>query len=227
VDAVLLDDIHFQIDVARLLGDLQLAPGDPDAERVALLAEQATALARPKGLYKVAYVDSRGDSTTVIDGVTFTSRVLTVNMVNAHRVFPFVATCGVELEEWSSGLGDMFERYWADTIKQMALRSATRFLNDHLEEHYRPGKTAVMNPGSLEDWPIKEQRQLFALLHDPTASIGVELTDSFLMLPTKSVSGIRFPTEVTFENCQLCPRDVCPGRTAPYDESLFRSRYGR
>jgi len=55
--------------------------------------------------------------------------------------------------------------------------------------------------------------------------IGVELTDSFLMIPNESVSGIYFPAEVRFETCQLCPREICPGRRAPYDKNLLQAYY--
>jgi hypothetical protein len=84
-----------------------------------------------------------------------------------------------------------------------------------------------MNPGSLPDWPLQEQRQLFALLGDTRAAIGVELTDSCLMLPIKSLSGLRFPTGENFENCQLCPRERCPGRRTAYEPGLYERKYGR
>jgi hypothetical protein len=45
------------------------------------------------------------------------------------------------------------------------------------------------------------------------------------MLPIKTVSGIRFPKEGTYENCQLCPRQKCPGRKALYDEGLYQRKY--
>ena len=82
-----------------------------------------------------------------------------------------------------------------------------------------------MNPGSLADWPLEEQRHLFRLLGEPRKAIGVELTESFLMVPIKSVSGLRFPSGAHYENCQLCPRDPCPGRRAPYDPDLYERRY--
>ena len=82
-----------------------------------------------------------------------------------------------------------------------------------------------MNPGSLADWPLREQRTLFALLGDVHGAIGVELTPSLLMTPTKSVSGILFPTAETFASCQLCPREECPNRRAVYDPLLFAQRY--
>jgi len=40
------------------------------------------------------------------------------------------------------------------------------------------------------------------------------------MIPTKSVSGIYFQTEVRWENCQLCPMENCIGRRAPYSPEL-------
>jgi hypothetical protein len=76
-----------------------------------------------------------------------------------------------------------------------------------------------MSPGSLEDWPITEQPKLFSLFGNTERVIGVRLTDSLLMVPRKSISGILFPSEENFISCRLCPREVCPSRKAPYDES--------
>jgi predicted transcriptional regulator len=45
------------------------------------------------------------------------------------------------------------------------------------------------------------------------------------MVPSKSVSGILFPTEQTFASCQLCPREGCPSRQAPYDPALYDKKY--
>jgi hypothetical protein len=136
-----------------------------------------------------------------------------------------VATCGTELHEWAAAHDDILLRYYADGIGEVALRGALALLQAHLVEQFRLGRTATMSPGSLPDWPIQAQRPLFALLGHPEESIGVQLTDSLLMVPTKSVSGIRFPTEQTFASCQLCPREGCPGRQAPYDAELYEKRY--
>jgi hypothetical protein len=72
----------------------------------------------------------------------------------------------------------------------------------------------------LPDWPIEEQRPLFQLLGDVPAAIGVRLTESLLMLPAKSVSGIYFPTETSFFSYQLCPRKRCDSRKARYNLKL-------
>jgi hypothetical protein len=222
-----LDNIPFELDVGHLARGLHIEGQAHYIDRLAHLADAARAIARPRAMYRVAYIESKSEDEVVVDGVRFTSRVLRVNLDEAHRVFPFVATCGTELEAWARPIDDMLERYWAGAIMEAVLRAAIRGLNEHIEQHVRPGRTATMNPGSLKDWPIEQQRELFRLLGDPRGAIGVELTDSFLMVPIKSVSGLRFPLEVAYENCQLCPRDPCPGRRAPYDPDLYGSRYSR
>ena len=186
---------------------------------------EAEAVARPKAMYRPSFIESKGDDTIVVDGVTLTSRVLRVNVEDTHRVFPYVATCGVEVEEWSQSSGDLLRSYWLDSIKEEAVRAASRTLRKHLAEHYRAGRMAAMAPGSLGDWPIQQQKRLFAILGDPERTIGVRLSASCLMSPVKSVSGILFPTEISFESCQLCPRAECPGRRAPYESDLYDRKY--
>ena len=225
MNKVVLDNMSFQLDLDLLMKRLRIKRESTYADDLKQIVSEAQAIARPKALYKVVFIESKGDDYVVIDGLTLTSRVLRVNLEQAHRVFPFVATCGTELEDWSNSMDDMLQRYWGDTIKEMALRSAIRDLNAHLVERYRPGRTSTMSPGSLADWPLQAQRALFAILGDPKDAIGVQLSDSLLMIPTKSVSGIRFPTEESFESCQLCPRESCPGRRAPYDKGLYDRRY--
>jgi hypothetical protein len=83
-----------------------------------------------------------------------------------------------------------------------------------------------MNPGSLHDWPLKEQRVLFDMLGDPKATIGVELLHTYLMRPAKTVSGLLFTTQDSYVNCRLCPREVCPNRRAGYDPALYATKYG-
>jgi hypothetical protein len=83
-----------------------------------------------------------------------------------------------------------------------------------------------MNPGSLTDWPLKEQRVLFDMLGDPEAAIGVELMQTYLMRPAKTVSGLLFTTQDSHVNCRLCPREICPNRRAEYDPELYATKYG-
>ena len=223
---IVLDAIPFSLDRAELasrLGMPDAGPLDPDLEA---LIQRAEKVARPKAVFTVSFIDERTDGQTVIDGIRFESRVLQVNLDPIHRVFPHVVSCGTEIQQWSEGISDPVESFWADAIKELALRSAVEHFQAHVRAAYALGRVSHMNPGSLPDWPLPQQRPLFQLLGEVEALIGVRLTESFLMLPTKSISGILFPAETSFESCELCPREVCPGRRAPYDPTLYERRYG-
>ena len=220
----ILAEIPLQLDEHEVFAHLRVSPESDDALQVRKLIAQVLAVARPKAAYRVCYVGERGADTVEIEGITFTSRVLRVNLDKVHRVFAYVATCGRELDAVDVG-DDPLREYWLAEMKVMALRAASAYLKEHLDTTYQPGKMSGMAPGSLTDWPITQQTHLFALLGNVEQAIGVRLTDSFLMVPVKSLSGIYFPTEVTFQSCQLCPRPDCPGRSAPYQPHLWEERY--
>lgn len=225
----ILDRIPFTVDrasVRRVLGLPANSPRDASgSDGIEELAVAAEKVARPKAAFRDSFIDTRSSSETVIDGVTFTSRVLRVNLDPVHRVFPHVVTCGTEIEKWSEGISDPLERFAADVIKEHAVGAALAFLESHLRSTNAVRALSHMNPGSLPDWPLPQQEPLFRLLGDMEALIGVRLTESFLMLPTKTVSGIFFPTETSFQSCQLCPREDCRGRRAPYDPALYKERF--
>jgi hypothetical protein len=225
MDPVTFENIPWRLDADDVFRKIRVDPAAPDAGQVRRLIDAAHAVGRPKALHRESYIDARTDDTVVIDGLTFTSRVLRVNTGQAHRVFAYLATCGMELADWARSLDDMLERFWSDGIMELALRKALGFLNEKIAGLVPQTETAVMNPGSLPDWPVTQQRPLFDLIGSAAGDIGITLTDSMLMVPAKSVSGIRFPTEARFENCQLCPREVCPGRRAPYDKELYQRKY--
>jgi len=222
----LMDSVPFATTVDDVLQAMKIRKISPSLRRLTEdLVDRSLQVARPKALAVEAYVDSRSDAGVTIDGHVFTSHVLRRNLDRVERVFPFVATCGVELDAVKVDQSDLMASYCMDTIRMLALNAARRQMEHHLKETYSTGQLSRMAPGSLEDWPLQEQRPLFALLGDVEAKIGVKLTDRMLMLPIKSVSGIFFPTEVRFESCQLCQRANCPGRRAPYDAAAA-VRYG-
>jgi hypothetical protein len=218
----LLSNIPIATDLAAFLQRVRLEPDGEDADAAARLFHRARAIANPKAVYDICYVGERSANTVSVGETVFTSRVLRVNLEGAHRVFPYVATCGRELDEVPGVDGDPLQEYWLDQFRIAALSAATVYLREHIEMKYRPGKMSNMSPGSLQDWPITQQVELFRVLGGVESEIGVRLTDSYLMLPMKSVSGLYFPTETSFQSCTLCPREGCTGRAAPYDPTLWK-----
>ncbi len=218
----LLDNIPLTVDVDDVLRRVHIPRENSQAKRVEELLRLAKTFINLRAVYEVSFIDYKNDDVVEIGGVRFESRVLRVNLDPVERVFPYIVTIGGGLEEKAGSLGDIMDRYCLETIGDVSLGAGREFLEKHLQDTYRLGQLSRMNPGSIEDWPITEQKQLFSLFPDRGNSIGVTLTDSLLMIPRKSISGIYFPTEVMFYNCQLCPRPKCVGRKAPYDAELER-----
>jgi len=224
MDIHTLVEIPFELNVDKLMKEAHVRPGSSYAAEFVALCEQAHGMGRPKAVYRVAYIDGRDGDCVTLDGVTFTSRVLAMNLAAVERAFAFVVTCGMELDSYIIESGDLLKKFWWDAIKENVLRCAYDYLFDYLARTYRLEKIATMHPGSadLEVWPIEQQVELFCLLGNGPSSIGVKLSESCLMSPIKTISGLVFATQTGFQSCQVCQRENCPGRRASFDEALWK-----
>lgn len=190
---------------------------DEDAEFIRGMLKECLEIADPKAIYGVASIEEKGEDWVVVEGRRIQSALVRKNLEETGRIFPYVVTCGTEAEEWSKRYADPLEEYWADGIKLLLLARARQALTKEVRERYVPqGDLSAMSPGSLEAWPLTEQRNLFALIGGVKEAVGVELTESCLMLPSKSGSGFFFSAREHYENCSLCPILTCPNRRAEY-----------
>ena len=218
-----LTEIPFSLDADRIMEQAHVEKASSDAVDLLALIELAQQIGRPKAAYASAFITERDSDRIQIEDVWFTSRTLVHNLESVERVFPLVATCGHELDEAFAGKGDMLKGFWWDLIKTRLLGAASKYLSDHLHRRFRLGKTATMRPGSGDAsvWPIEQQKGLFSLLLNIETELRIHLTDSFLMVPNKTTSGLLFPTETDFRSCEVCHRDNCPSRHAPFNEELW------
>ena len=215
----ILDNIQIKLDFNAVRRRLHLKR-DSELDNLRALVDDARQMIQPRVLYEVKYIDEKFDNGVVVEGRRLISDVLRKNLDQVERLFPFVITIGNKLGESLDTCEDILEKFYLDTIGNVALTQVRKALNDHLKQKFALEKTAFMSPGSLPNWPIEQQKPLFELFEDGGASIGVKLTQSLLMLPAKSVSGIYFPTETSFFSCQLCPRERCESRKAKYNKDM-------
>lgn len=218
-------DIPFELNIEALQNELNIKPGSEDSESFEELAGLVQELGKPKFLYKASFIDEKNIDSITLEGVTFTSPALRLNLDSIGRVFPYIATCGTEVEEINITSGDILRNYWLNAIKLNLLEISIEYLQGQLDNRYKFSKLSSMNPGSgdVTVWPIEQQLELFSIFGDVEALIGVRLTPSFMMYPEMSVSGIFFPTETSFQNCQLCKRENCHHRRAAFDRQLWDS----
>jgi len=212
----ILQNLTTQIDLQAVRKSLHL-DRHRNAQSVQGLIDKAKTLIEPKAAFKLCYIDEKLQDAVMVEGLRLESRVLRKNLNAVERLFPYVVSIGPGLEKASGKMSDLLEKYYLDVIGNIALAAVRKQLHDHLCNKFALKKISFMS--------LEAQSQLFQLLPNVEAAIGVRLTESFLMIPTKSVSGIYFQTAVSFANCQLCQRGKCPGRKARFDEDLARD-YG-
>lgn len=138
--------------------------------------------------------------------------IIARQLAGATHFAVFVATAGIEFEEWRKR-DDMLESFIADALGSViAERSA-----DEMEKALQASidklgwkHTNRFSPGYCE-WATEEQQKLVPLLGNPNPC-GVWLTESALMWPVKSVSGIiGLGENVSYHEyaCHLCQLTHC------------------
>lgn len=208
--------IPVALDAQELAVRLRFDPRRAGFDSLDELIRLARGLIEPRAVFETAYVGAKGERTVEVAGVTFESPLLREKLEGANKVFPYIVTVGPELERAAGGQGDLLKQYYLEEMANYALDAAAGWLERRVEERFGVRGLSNMSPGSLEDWPITEQAKLFSIFGDTEKLVGVRLTESMLMLPRKSISGILFPNEEGFVACQLCERERCPGRRAPW-----------
>lgn len=119
--------------------------------------------------------------------------IITRQLKGTEAYALFIATAGMEFEAWQQQLkqeGDMVRMFIADALgsviaehcadqMEQALQTSIDKLGWHHTNRFSPGYCG---------WHVSQQQLLFPLFNGTTC--GVQLTDSSLMVPIKSVSGI-------------------------------------
>lgn len=134
---------------------------------------------------------------------------------NAKSIAVFACTAGNEIIDKSRELmkeGELLKGYVYDVFGSLVVEEAMDRIQDALESKMQEKGLKITNrysPGYC-GWDVSEQKKLFGLL--PGKFCGIELTDSCLMRPIKSVSGIiGIGKSVKFNEytCNLCDEADC------------------
>ncbi len=217
-----LKGIPFDIDAASLVESLRIRAGSEEETTFRELVENARETANPKAIYRTCFVDCVNNDEVTIEGVRFESRLLSKKLHSVGRVFPFVITSGRELYEYPLDRTDFLKIFLWDSLLEHILHEAAGFLRSEISRNNLIENLVWMSPGSgdAEIWALQQQKELFSLIGNVKEEIGVELNESLLMIPTKSISGIAFQSEKDYRSCMVCRRVNCHYRSAPYDRKL-------
>ena len=204
-NVILVETVPLEFDLESLGCRLRIRPGQTKfMDRLSRLAEEAARVARPKAVARLCGLTILDEEKVQVGEVTFSSPLLRQKMNGLGRAFPYLASEGMELADWSLSLSSSLEQVFASALRERTLL-----------ERYGIAQVSAMNPGSLKVWSLEEQVPLFELLAPLPEKLGVTLLPSLMMRPEYSVSGVFFQTDSKFYNCQLCPKKECPNRRTP------------
>jgi hypothetical protein len=178
-------------------------------------------LAKPKITFsKKTVLDTASDNFTLEGSLKLAGRKLSRSVRGSIHAYLFLVTIGSDLEETATMLmesGESLHGYLLDRVGSFAVESLAENFEDGLRRIYKTGNMSVsmrFSPGYC-DWPIEEQRKLEKAL-DFSGS-GVRLTESCMMIPKKSISGLvgvgpkgLFSKKET--QCVICDNKECDYR---------------
>lgn len=174
---------------------------------------------KTKLTYKVCYRQfgvKIGDELCDFGAFTLQSKNLAFNLNGCESAILFAATVGVEIDRLIAKYGRispskalMFQAIGAERIEALC----DAFCAD-ISKEYTVGTKPRFSPG-YGDLPLAAQKDMFAVL-SPEKQIGLTLTDSLLMSPSKSVTAIVGLTNKQEKNitnkCALCDKRDCTFR---------------
>jgi len=184
------------------------------------LLNRAAPLIRPRAVYKVSRVSGKTRDAVEIDGVRFASMLLRVNLGQAEKVFPYAVSSVGELDLLQIPENDASRRLCLKIILDSLLETAVKYLRDYLTRLYALDYLWSIDPGDFQAWPTSQRKPLFSLLNCLEEKIGVSLVANYDFIPSASRAGFFYYAETVFEACQLCSREPCMGRRAPFNPEL-------
>lgn len=136
-------------------------------------------------------------------------------LCSAEKFIVYAATAGREFEDYCRSLeaaGDIARAFFADIIGSAIAESTGELLYDEVVKLCGDMGMQMSNtycPGNC-GWDVMDQHALFKLL--PPEPCGIELTESGLMVPVKSISGIigaGREMKKSPSRCAICKRKNC------------------
>jgi len=174
-----------------------------------------------QGGYRVVPIEVPADQREqfILGDVSFDAhRIVTTKLRGSTHAALFVCTIGPGMETWAQEQQseDPAFGFIINNVASVAAEAAVNRLHDHIgTRQFMEGlrTTNRYSPGYCS-WSVEEQHKLFSFF--PEGFCGVRLTDSALMWPIKSVSGIiGIGTDVFYReySCSVCGISDCTYRS--------------
>ena len=183
-------------DVYEQMGYREQWPDEATCRETDAILQEVRALLRPRLCFTVVYgtLDMEQNQLTIQDTTFDIGKIIARQLRGSEAFALFVATSGTEFEQYQQQLktkGDMVRIFIADALGSIIAEKCADRMELLLQlsiDKLQWKHTNRFSPGYC-GWHVSQQQRLFPLL-DEKEPCGVHLTDSSLMVPIKSVSGI-------------------------------------
>lgn len=162
--------------------------------------------------------------TVIVDDVLFkTRKIVTAQLKFSEQVVLFLCTIGKQMEEWSRELQlqeDPVMSVFVDCIASVVAEGLAGLVHDRIRYTYLEQRLSVTNrfsPGYC-NWNVAEQHKLFSFFAND--QLGITLTESGMMTPLKSISGIIGVGNRVKYRDYLC--DTCRMSNCIYRQQMMR-----
>ncbi|HHU99048.1 MAG TPA: vitamin B12 dependent-methionine synthase activation domain-containing protein [Bacteroidales bacterium] len=204
--------------LAGVMGYLPGTAPEPVTDLIAGLSEELMTTGEARAEYTIFdHVKLDPLSKTVeVEGVVFHVKPIVFSQIkNAESVALFICTAGSEVDELSRKSmkeGDLLRGYVYDVIGSEVAEGAADRMQESMKTAVASSGMSITNrfsPGYC-GWDVAEQHKLFTFFRENYC--GITLTDSALMNPVKSVSGmIGIGSRVKYSpyRCHQCDDKNC------------------
>ncbi len=218
-----IDKTRIKLDPEELLRLLGEQEGMIDAHTTSLLekyTQECLRISTPLGAFvQTEALESSSAEVLTINNLVFDTGKIIPKMLrhSAAYVF-FVITAGPEPENLARSLmkeGNYLEGYITDLVASALVDSAADQLQEQVRNMASSQGLLITNrysPGYCS-WQVEEQQKLFSLF--PEECCGISLSESSLMSPVKSISGIiGMGSQVSYRDytCEICSMLHCQFR---------------
>lgn len=216
-----INDLHLKLsDALQILKVTDYSPDNPvviEADQVFNRLENIADIHGGYIVYDDIAVDKDRGLITIEDRLINPGRQICGYVKEAEKIALFVCTAGEGFSSYSNKYneeGDYLKGFIVDTLGSLTVERAMDCIQQRLENDFSQAGlriTSRYSPGYC-NWSVKEQSQLFSLL--PENPCNIHLSDSSLMIPIKSVSGIIGIGKKVKKRAYAC--DICNNKTCIY-----------
>lgn len=204
-------------EILRLMGEQETVQDAHTLNMVEQYVEESQRSCTPQGAFvvKEALPYTDGDSIRIPEASFQTGRIIQKTLSRAEYYALFLVTIGPVVEEMARSLiskGLYLEGYIVDLVASSLVDLAADQLQEQVKALAKEKDMLITNrysPGYCS-WDVQEQQKLFELF--PGKCCGIDLSESSLMHPIKSISGIiGLGPRVKYQDypCKICSMKDC------------------